>query len=61
MKEINKEHNKIAQLEQQIRALESQIKKKEEDKETYEAYKKFCLELYEPVTFVLSLFLPLLK
>jgi len=48
-KEINKEHTKIAQLEQQIRTLESQIKKREEDKETYETYKKFFYELYEPV------------
>ena len=49
MKEINKEHILIAQLEQNIRSLESQIKKKEEDKETYETYKKFFYELYEPV------------
>lgn len=48
MKQINKEHAKIAQLEQQIRTVESQIKKKEEDKETYETYKKFFIELYEP-------------
>jgi hypothetical protein len=48
MKEINKEHILIAQLEQNIRSLESQIKKKEEDKETYETYKKFFYELYEP-------------
>jgi len=47
-KEINKEHILIAQLEQNIRTLESQIKKKEEDKETYETYKKFFYELYEP-------------